>query len=460
MADAPDTQQDPPGPDETSFAYLFRMAGPMVVATVSYTCMQFVDRLMVAYYDEKALAAVLPATMVSFIPSSFMLGVMTTVNTFVSQSFGRRAYQDCSRYCWQAIYLGLLYSVCTFIVVWPTAPTLFRLMDQPEELVSMEVTYLHITLIGQFVVALLWATNQFFMGVHRPVVIMVTALVSQTVNVLANYALIFGKLGCPEMGIAGAAWGTVIGASVNALARSYFFLGPTTHRDFRSRATWAWDMPKIWNLLRVGTPAGFAFMINTAFVGAILFKLIGRFGTESLAATSAVYSCMSVSFMPVVGLGSALTASVGKSIGKGRKTAATHQTNLYLAVAVGYMGVVGCGLFLFRNPIIQIWNLSADAAGVAVNVLICAAIFQVFDAILITYNGALRGAGDTLWLGVSTTLGAGLVLGLGGWMVVTYYPQWGAVGPWIAYTLHVTLLGLANRWRFRSNFWHRIDVLR
>ncbi len=196
MPDTPDTQQHPPGPDETSLAYLFRMAGPMVVATASYTCMQFVDRLMVAYYDEKALAAVLPATMVGFIPSSFMLGVMTTVNTFVSQSFGRRRYRDCSHYCWQAMYLGLLYSACTFILVWPAAPTLFRLMDQPEEIISMEVTYLRIALIGQFVVALLWATNQFFMGVHRPVVIMVTSLMSQTVNVLANYALIFGKLGC------------------------------------------------------------------------------------------------------------------------------------------------------------------------------------------------------------------------------------------------------------------------
>jgi MATE family multidrug resistance protein len=343
---------------------------------------------------------------------------MTTVNTYVSQCFGRKIYDDCSHYCWQAVYLGLAYTCCTFVLIWPLAPRIFVLMSQPESIIELEVTYLRIMLVGQFVVVFIWATNQFFMGVHRAEVTMITALISQVVNVAANYVLIFGKFGFPEMGIAGAAWGTVIGAAVNAFTRTFWFLGPATHRQFRSRSTLRLDLPKIWDLLKIGSPAGFAFCVNTAFVGALLFTLIGRFGEDALAATSAVYSCMTVSFMPVVGMGVALTAVVGKSIGRGDKAAATQQTRRALIVAVMYMGAVGAGFYLFRHDIIRIWGLNGTASAIGAKLLVCAAIFQIFDAVLITYNGALRGAGDTLWLGFITTIGAVLILALGGGIIV------------------------------------------
>ncbi|NQV31213.1 MAG: MATE family efflux transporter [Phycisphaeraceae bacterium] len=446
--------------DETSFRFMLKIGGPMVVATISYTLMQFVDRLMVAHYSQEALAAVLPASIISFVPSSFLLGVMTTVNTFVSQSFGRRAYRDCAHYAWQSLYLGMVYSCITFAILWPLAGRLFVLMDQPAEIVPLEVTYLRIMLIGQFVVVSIWSTNQFFMGIHQAKITMITALVSQCVNVLANYVLIFGKWGFPEMGIAGAAWGTVIGAVVNAMTRVVWFLSPSIHKTFHSRTSFRFDVPKILDLVKIGAPAGFALMVNTAFIGAILFSLIGRFGTAAQAATSAVYSCMTLSFMPVVGIGIALTATVGKSIGRNRKDIATKQTSLCLRLSMGYMGLVGLVFFLFRHAIISVWGLTPEAAILGAKIMICAAIFQVFDAAVITYNGALRGAGDTLWLGLVTTVGAFLVLGCGGWLIVVLMPQWNAIGPWVAYTLHVILVGVTNRWRFKSNHWHDIDLFK
>ncbi len=433
----------------------------MVIATISYTLMQFVDRLMVAYHSEQALAAVLPATMISFVPGSFLLGIMTTVNTFVSQSFGRGQYKDCSHYCWQAIYLGLIYSCVTFAVMWPLAPYIFKdLMHQPADIIGMEVTYLRIMLYGQFVVVFVWAGNQFFVGIHRPSVTMETAIISQVINIIANYALIFGKWGFPQMGIAGAAWGTVIGAGLGAILRMGVFLVGRNHAIFHSRETLTVDLHKIWDLLRIGTPAGLAFTVNTALLGTLLFRLIGRFGTESLAATSAVYSCTALSFMPVVGMGVALTAAVGKSIGNDRKDQATRQVSICLRLSLFYMGLVGLCFLIFRHRIIAAWHLGPAASAIGTHLLICAVIFQVFDAVEITYNGALRGAGDTLWLCVITTVGAGTILGLGGWFFVTFYPQWGAIGPWIAYTLHVIFVGLANRRRFMSNHWRNIDLFK
>ena len=452
---APATEQD-----EASLGFMLKVGGPIIISTISYTLMQFVDRLMVAAYSAEALAAILPATMVGFVSSSFLLGVLTTVNAYISQSFGRRAYRDCAHYCWQAMYLGLLLTVLTTAILWPTAPALFHFIKQPQAIVPLEVTYLRITLLGQFVVASIWATNQFFLGIHRTYVCMVTAMISQVANIVCNYALIFGKWGLPEMGIAGAAWGTVIGAVVNAVIRWFFFFGPGLNRTFETRNSWSLDLHKVRDLLKVGAPAGFAFTVNTAVIGVILFMLIGTFGTDALAATSAVYSCMTLSFMPVIGMSTALTSAVGKSIGRARKDQAEHQTRLCLRLSVLYMGGVGILFFLFRGSIIHIWQLNDTASALGTRLLICAAVFQVFDAAVLIYNGALWGAGDTVWQGIITTLGAFLVLGLGGWAIVTWLPQWGAMGPWIAYTCHVVTVGLANRWRFKSNRWRQIDLFK
>ena len=75
--------------DETSLKYMLKLAAPMVVTNISFTVMQFVDRFMVSRLGTEALAAILPAGIISFVPVSFTIGVMTSVNTFVSQSLGR-----------------------------------------------------------------------------------------------------------------------------------------------------------------------------------------------------------------------------------------------------------------------------------------------------------------------------------------------------------------------------------
>lgn len=446
--------------EEASLKYMLKIAGPMVIATSSYTLMQFIDRMMVAYYSEDSIAAILPASMVSFIPASFALGVITTVNTFVSQCLGRGNKKECSNYCWQSIYMGLIYSAFTFMILWPLAPQVFKMMKQPSDIIGLEVTYLRIMLIAQFVTIFMWSSNHFFMGIHRPVISMYTAVISQVVNVIANYVLIFGKFGFPEMGLAGAGWGTFIGAVVGTVLRMWMFLGKDINSKFNSRHKLKIDFEKIKDLIKIGSPAGFAFMVNTAFLGAILFRLIGRFGTASLAATSVVYSCTALSFMPAVGVATALTAAVGKSIGKGRKDIAVKQVGVCLRMTLAYMGLVGLCFFLFREKIIAGWRLGEEASDIGVNILICAAIFQVFDAAALTYGGVLRGAGDTLWLGFISTVGAFVVLGIGGWLIVYFFEGLGAVGPWIAYTFHIIIVGTANRWRFKSNRWMRIELFK
>ncbi|MGD2095383.1 MAG: MATE family efflux transporter [Phycisphaerales bacterium] len=446
--------------DETSLRYMLKLAAPMIVSTISFTIMQFVDRFMVSRLGTDALAAIMPAGFVSFVPGGFAMGALGSLNTFVSQNLGRGQKRDCSNYFWQAVYMGFTYFVVIAFLVWPVAPRIFKIMGHEPDVVELEVIYLRIMLLAHLPIAFSWSSNQFFMGIHKPIVTMFATLTGQTVNIFANYILIFGKLGFPAMGIAGAGWGTFIGVSISAAVSMSVYLSAGINSAFMSRRTLNIDFSKMYDLLKIGFPAGIGLMVNVAFWGVILFGLIGRFGTEALAATSAALAYTNISVMPVVGLSTALTAAVGKSIGRGRKKLAIKQTRTCLRVALTYMGLVGICFYLFRNTLMVFWSYDSEVIKVGVNILICAAIYQVFHASRVIYGGALRGAGDTVWLAIISGIGAVLILGLGGWLTARFFPSLGAIGPWSAATVSIIAVGIANRWRFKSKKWMDIDLFK
>jgi len=447
--------------DVTSLSYMLKLATPVIITTISFTIMQFVDRYMVALLGTEALAAILPAQFVSFVPASFAMGAITILNTFVSQSLGRGAKTDCSNYFWQVVYIGFAYFIIVLATMWPAAPWIFRTMGQPAAVANLEVIYFRIMLYANLLVIVNYAGNQFFMGIHRPIITMYASLCAQVVNVTANYLLIYGKCGFPKMGIAGAGWGTFVGISIATAINLSVFFGNNIHTTFKSRRTFNVDFGKICDLLKVGLPAGFGLMVNVAIWGVILVGLVGRVdGEEALAATSVALSYASFSTMPVVGIATALTAAVGKTIGQGKKNLVGKQTSICMRVALLYMGSVGLCFFIFRDALMTFWSSDAKVKEIGVNILICAAIYQVFHAARIVYSGSLQGAGDTMWLAIISAVASVVVLGLGGVLTVIFFPSLGALGPWIAATLSVIVAGLANRWRFKSNMWMKIDLFK
>jgi len=449
-----------PAVDETSIKYMLKLAGPMVITTISFTIMQFVDRFMVSRLGTAALAAIVPAGLVSFLPASFLIGAMSSVTIFVSQSLGREEKENCSNYCWQAIYLGLVYFAVVVAIMWPSAPLLFRILGHEPEVANMEVIYLRIMLYAQVIAVSIWASSQFFMGIHRPIITMYAALCGQVVNVAANYVLIFGKFGFPEMGIAGAGWGTFLGIVVGAVIRMSMFLTGDINATFKSRQTMNIDFGKMLDLLKVGFAAGIELMINIALWGVILTSLVGTLGKEAMAATSAVLAWTNVSLMPLVGMERALTAAVGKSIGAGRKDTAVKQTGICLRVALFYTGLTGICFIVFRNTLMGLWSADQKVIEIGVNIVICAAVYQIFQSCRMVYSGSLRGAGDTVWLAVVSVLGVAVVLGGGGLLMVKLFAGLGVLGPWAAGTASITAVGLANRARFKSNNWMRIDLFK
>lgn len=441
---------------------LLALAGPIIATMISRTAMNFIDFVMVSQLGTEAQAAIVPAGVTLFILIAFGMGVLQATSTFVSQSLGRREYAACSSFAWQGVWLSIFLGGIA-LPLWPLVRPFFAWVGHDPGVVAMETDYFQIGLISIGPVLVATALGSFFQGIHRPMIGLWATVIANIFNVIANYALIFGHFGFPALGIAGAAWATTVASLVQAIVMVLWWLRPRCHEEFASRSTWRINWDRLWRTLRVGMPMGFHFVTDvTAFTIFTLF-LVGQFGTVQLAAHNLALKLLEISFMPVLGLGFAITAAVGKAIGRGRRDYARLVSRWALGIAITYMGTMAVCFVIFRETM-PTWlvDLSDPAAEEVIRwsalLLLCCAAFQLFDAANIVYSSALRGAGDTMFPAiVSVTLSLGLLVG-GGFAIAGLRPDLGALGPWLLATLYVIVVGLFMIARWVWGPWEKIDL--
>ncbi len=434
---------------------------PIIITMLSYTVMNFADVVMVGRHSPDELAAVGPAGVSFFLFAAFLMGTLSITNTFVGQSVGRGEKHEAPRYVWQAMYLALAWGLLT-LSMFPLAPLVFRLAGHAPEVQPLEVSYFRYLLFRVPAIGCWSALAAFYQATKRPVVPMVAALIANSFNFLGNYVLIFGKWGFPEMGISGAALATVLGTYLQAALMMCAFLSRHTHREYGTRSAAAFSRARLWRIIRVGLPAGVNWCLDNASWAIFLMVVVGGLGSAALAANNATVQIMSLSFMPVVGLNIGVQSIVGHHIGMGDHAGAKRRTYRALALAVGFMLLMGVCFLLFRHPLISLFSRgepSPEILRMGGTMLIFAAIFQAFDAFAIISYGALKGAGDTrfpmfaqvacAWL-VFIPLAFFLTKGLG----------MGVTGAWLAVTVNIALVSVVNFWRFASDAWHKIDIFR
>jgi len=491
---------------------MFLIAAPSVVTMASYTIMQFVDGMMVSQIqppDPVYVAAQGNGGMAAWLALSVAMGALGVVNTFVSQHFGAGRPERGSAYGWSVLWMSLVWAV-VLIPYGLLLPTIFRWMDHPPELVALETEYAQINIMGAFFLLASRGIAHFFFGLHRPAIVMVAALAANLFNVALNAVLIYGTFGPPEgtplagvfrsiaealgvapMGVAGAAWGTMVGALLELAILMAVFLGPSMNRLYRTRAAWRPSVPHMRDVLRLGWPAGMMFlneMLCWAFLmtymlaagGAAKARLLDLPPDQLDAAVESAKTTantagwialryMHLSFMPAMGMSIAVTAIVGKCMGMKRPDLAAKRAWLGAWITVGYMGACALAFVVFREDLIDVFvpeslkETDPEAAAALLRVgslmIITAAVFQVFDALVFTMSAALRGAGDTMWPGVVTVVASWTcVVGLG-YGLLRLMPQLGSMGPWIGASTYLIVLGIVMTIRFMRGKWKTFDVL-
>ena len=443
-------------PTQTGLQEILHLAFPIIASMASATIASFVDTWIVAQIGTTEMAAIMPAGVTAYTLTALPLGITQCVSTFAAQSLGRGMPGEGAAYTWQGLYLSVAVGIACFLL-WPVAPLFFGAFGHEPEVVALEVMYFRIRLWSVGLGVAIGALNGFFYGIHRPNVPLVAMIIDNIANVVLCYMLVLGRWGAPALGLGGAAVAFVVSFVAQLAVLLAAFLSSACHTEFSTRKDWQFSWSRLQQLVRIGWPIGIQQSIDILSWGVLIILMVGRFGKEQLAASNIAIQYMTISFLPGLGLGQALTALVGRYIGERNISTAIQRVYEGLWLAMLYMTFMGLIYFLVPGPLMTFFNADSQVIQAGSTILLCAAAFQLFDAMNVTFIGALRGAGDThgvAWITVGLLVTVFAPLSIGSVM----FTDLQSVGPWLAGTIHTILLGLLLWWRFAQGKWQEIDI--
>ena len=449
---------DAPG----GYAELLRVGVPLILSTGFWSIQQFVDRMFLSWYSPEAVAAASPAGLVSWTIASVFVGTAGYTNTFVAQYYGARQYTRIGPAVWQGVYLTLL-AMVVGLAAFAVARPLFSITKHPPAVTELEVAYFRVLSLGMFTPVLGSALSSFFSGQGRTWVLMWANGIATLTNIVLDYGLIFGKWGLPQLGISGAAIATVAAGLVAVGVYAVLFFDGKHDGQFRTRRGWRPDFALLVRLLRYGLPSGLHFLLD--ILGWALFVIIaGRLGTLELAATNIAFNINSLAFMPLYGIGLAVSILVGQWIGAERADLAERSTWSGFHLSAVYMSLFALGYLLVPRLFLRPFAFQADAAQMGAVLATTAlllrfvAAYSLFDAMNIVFGSAVKGAGDTRFVMLVNVALSWAVMVVPSYLGVVVFGK-GLLTIWSSATLYIALVGVAFLLRFLAGKWKSMRVI-
>ena len=384
------------------------VALPMLLSMSFDTLMTFIDRLFLSKLGPAEMNAALGAGAVQLALTMFFTGMISYTTAMVAQRLGGKRRWDCARVFMQALYVSLMCVPLLYLTI-PLGHVAFGMEHLPADQLQYQKTYFNILMFGGVINLVRNVAPCFFSGIGETKIVMKAAFVGMLVNVACNFVLIYGMGPIPALGVAGAAYGTLIGNLVSTVILFAKFFGKSCHRRFRTRYAFAFSWPLTQELLKKGIPSGVEMFLNmSAFQ--LLILMFHALGPESATASSVMFNWDMVAYVPLMGLEVASTSLVGRYVGAKDGAAASRSTYSGLKLGWGYSLLMGIFFIFLPGMLTDIFKPDvAEASAEAIAIFESArpmsifmlriATFYIFvEVLLVIYAGALRGAGDTLWV--------------------------------------------------------------
>jgi MATE family multidrug resistance protein len=431
---------------------LLALALPLAGSQVAQMAMSLTDTIMVGRLSTDALAAAGLAVNTAFFFEVAGMGLSASIQPIIAQARGAGDESIAGRTLGGGLMVALIVSAPIILLLLSLGP-FFTAIDEPPALVTLAEAYIGPFAAGVPVFLLGAALRNYLAALERTRVVMAVTIAMVFLNLLLNWALVFGHLGLPALGIAGSAYATTISWTIMALLQAAYAWGwGLLPRDlFRLRAAELWA--GMVSVLHLGWPISGAWLVEMLlFSGSSL--LMGRFGAVALAAHQICLGICSVTWMVPFSVGQAATTRVGFHIGAGDPARARATGQMALRLGIGFMTVMAILLVFSVRPVFGLYLDPTDPdydAVVAVGrlLIVPAALFQVFDGTQSVSTGALRGLKDTRAAMIVATIGycgIGLPVGAG----LAFWGGLGPVGLWWGFVVGLGACACLNAARFRD----------
>lgn len=379
------------------FKVMISIALPITLQNLVASSVNMLDTLMITTLGEESIAAVGLANQVFFFYAVTVFGVATGSSIFIAQFWGKKDTRNIGRVLGISLaivcVLGTVFTLAALIV----PDFIMRIFSNDKEVIRLGADYLRVVSLSYIITGISFSYAVASRSIGQAKMPMTVSMISFVTNALFNYLLIFGKFGFPQLGIKGAAYGTLIARAVEIALILYSIYSNKQNplaQNIKNMTDWTGDFIK--KYLKTAYPV----ILNEAFwsLGTVLYSIAyAKIGTEAAAAVQILNTVQNIFMVMTRGLANACTVMVGNKIGADEEEEAVEYANSFMILSVVLGLVLGIMLFITSDGILMFFrNLTPGLHAASKKLLIVLAIFfsiKSFNGTMIV--GVLRGGGDT-----------------------------------------------------------------
>ncbi len=450
----------PASPFRAELGETVRLAAPLALANLLQMAVYAVDVIFVARLGQEPLAAASLSTSVFGLMMWCFSGLTGAVAPLIAAELGRgrHAVREVRRSVRMALWLAMLCGIAGMALC-QFGEAIMLAAGQDPVVAKMA---------GAFMALLCWSMipqiacnvlRTFISALGRPVFATAITALAILVNAVGNYAFVFGNFGMPALGLQGSAISTIITGVVTLAAYVLAIRSDRRLRRYRIFGRW-WrpEWQRLREIVRLGAPIALIVVAEGGFFGSAAF-LMGLIGAAQLAAHTVALQVAAFFFQIPMGIGQAATIRVGYHYGAGDREACGRAGWAAVVTCLGFQLFGTVVMLAAPNAVLSVYidtAATANAAMVAfaVQYLIVAAAFQLFDGIQAVVAGALRGLQDTRMPMVLALFGYWLP-GFGTAALLGFATPLSGLGVWIGLAIGLVVVAALLVWR-----WHRREHLR
>lgn len=426
------------------------LALPSIVSFASGTVTGTINLIMVGPMGALVIAVVGVSNIIAYNAWALCSGFGYSVNYLVAQNYGAGQMDQAVRRTHIALYAGVGAALLVVTTGWLMPALILKLMGGSSELVTTGAGYLMYRLFAIACFTVSFVFHGFLRGIGDTRTPMLMSLIANGAMIFFTYALTYGNLGFPELGLTGAGVAVLIGEALGLIGSAYVYFF-RLHRRYGTRRRIAFDGSEIRFIVGESGKLG---VQELAMSGAMfIFTIfVTRLGTEALAANEIALNVMALGYMPAFAFGATATILVGQEIGRGEPYLARRLGTDVAVLGSLFLLVLGVAEFAFPEMVARLYTSDPAVYTLAGQLIMISAFLQLFEGLLNYYAGALRGLGDTSFLlRVSLALNWLVFIPLA--YVLTFTAGLGSTGAWISLYVFLALFAIVLCIRFYRTDW-------
>ncbi|QUM72270.1 MATE family efflux transporter [Sphingopyxis granuli] len=448
---------EPPRTFRVEFRETLALAWPLAAANLLQMLVHAIDVIFVARLGDTALAASSLGVAIFGLLLWTGTGLVGAAAPLIAAELGRRRHsvREVRRTVRMALWLSLLVSL-VFMGICAAGGPIMRATGQDPELTYRAAGFLLILMWGMAPMIAASVLRIFVSALGRPTIATAITFLALFVNALGNWTLVFGHLGLPALGLHGSALSSVLTSTAMLIA--YVVVIQTDRRLRRYHLFGNWwrsEWSRFVEIVRIGTPIGLTILAEAGlFTGAAF--LMGRIGEAQLAGHTIALQVAALAFQIPFGVAQAATIRVGLAYGARDRRAIALAGRASLGLGIGFMALTALGMWLYPATVLSLYVDVGDAknaalVGFAMQFLVIAAAFQLFDGAQTVAAGVLRGLQDTRIPMLIAVCGY-WIAGYGTAIYLGFWTPLQGVGIWIGLAVGLVVVAalLLNRWRVRD----------